>query len=152
MGIHRSAALLAAAVAALGASGCISESSWSSSASSKSIQSSLESSSSPFESSSESSGAETAREANYRADVRDYVAAWVKSGGQYADFQQSLADLAQRHGITDWQGNRYTWLGVGAGLRKGGVQGVALQTYLKNLSENDVTRREAMQKGYDEQQ
>jgi hypothetical protein len=139
-----------AILALLGASGCISESSWSVSASSKSIQSSLESSSSPFESSSASSGAETAREANYRADVRDYVGAWAKSGGTYADFQQSIADLAQQHGITDWQGNRYTWLGVGEGLRKAGVQGVALDTYVKNFSEGNPTRAQLMRQGYDQ--
>ena len=40
------------------------------------------------------------KEAAYRDDVRDYTAAYVKSGGRIADFDRKLGGLARSRGIS----------------------------------------------------
>lgn len=100
-------------------------------------------------SSSESSSASSrGREGAYQDDVRDYTAAYVKSGGQYDTFQSEIASLAKKHGISDWENNKATWYGVGAGLRRGGVAGVPFDTYKQNLTGGDTQKMSWLQSGY----
>ena len=114
---------------------------------STSFSDSSESSSDSSKSSSESSSPES-KEASYRDDVRDYTAAYVKSGGQIADFDRRLGELAQKRGITNWEDNPATYDGIGRGLAKAGVKGVELDTYVANLSRGDATKAAAIRKGY----
>lgn len=105
-----------------------------------------DSSASSSESSASSAGS---RDADYQNDVRDYTAAYVKSGGQYESFQSELAAIAKRRGITDWENNQSTWLGVGQGLKRGGVTGVAYSTYQQNLTGLEAKKMKWVQTGYD---
>ena len=115
--------------------------------SSESSSDSSESFSDSSRSSSESSSPQS-KEASYRDDVRDYTAAYVKSGGQIADFDRRLGELAQKRGITNWEDNPATYEGIGRGLAKAGVKGVELDTYVLNLSHGDATKAAAIRKGY----
>ncbi len=105
-----------------------------------------DSSGSSSESSASSSGS---RETDYQNDVRDYTAAYVKSGGQYESFQSELAALAKKRGISDWENNKATWIGVGQGLKRGGVTGVAYSTYKQNLTGGESQKMDWVQSGYD---
>jgi hypothetical protein len=131
--------------AAFGFFGCSISTSFSDS--SESSSDSSESFSDSSRSSSESSSPEK-KEASYRDDVRDYTAAYVKSGGQIADFDRRLGELAQKRGITNWEDNLATYEGIGRGLAKAGVQGVELDTYVTNLAHGDATKAAAIRKGY----
>jgi hypothetical protein len=100
-------------------------------------------------SSSESSASSSrSRTAAYPDDVRDFTAAWAKSGGQSDQFQSEIARLAGKHGISDWENNKATWVGVGAGLRQGGVAGTPFETYKQNLTGGDADRMSWLQQGY----
>jgi hypothetical protein len=105
-------------------------------------------SSSDSSASSSASSSPPSKEALYRDDVRDYTAAYVKSGGNIADFNAKVSQLAQARGITNWEENMATYEGIGQGLAKAGVSGVAYDTYVTNLSRGDPAKADAIRKGY----
>ena len=115
---------------------------------SKSSSDSSESSSASSRSSSASSSP-ASKEALYKDDVRDYTAAYVKSGGRIADFTQKVGGLATARGITNWEENMATYEGVGEGLGKAEASGVELDTYVTNLAGSDQNKAAAIRKGYE---
>jgi hypothetical protein len=115
-----------------------------------SFSASSESSSDSSASSSRSSSPES-KETQYRNDVRDFTAAYVKSGGRLDDFKRRLADLAKERGITDWEQNLLTYEGIGRGLKKAKASTVELETYTANLAGGDPKKAKAMKDGYDDE-
>ena len=134
------------ALAALGPLGCSISTS-----PSDSLETSSDSSGSLSDSSGSSSGSSSpsSKEAAYRDDVRDYTAAYVKSGGRIADFDKKLGELARSRGITNWEENMATYEGIGRGLGKAGVNAAELDTYVRNLAGGDPKKVGAIQKGYE---
>ena len=102
--------------------------------------------SSPFKSSSDSSGDSHLA---YQEDVRDYTAAYIRSGGDYDTFERKIGSVAAQHGITDWELDTGTYLAIGQGLRKGGLKPVELAAWKSNLAGSDLSRADLIQKGYD---
>ena len=109
------------------------------------------SSKSSSESSASSSGSSESSETQYRNDVRDFTAAYVKSGGRLDDFKRRLGDLAKERGITDWELNLLTYEGIGRGLKKAKGSQVELETYTTNLTGGDPKKAKAMKDGYDDE-
>jgi hypothetical protein len=114
---------------------------------SDSVSSSFESSSASLASSSESSSRE--REA-YRNEVRDYTSAYVKSGGQFDNFTRGLDSIASKHGVSNWEADQDTYVGIGAGLKAGGMNATQFDVWKTNLANGDATKASSMQKGYDQ--
>jgi hypothetical protein len=122
-----------------------------SSASSESSSRSSESSSRSSTSSSRSSSA-AERQGRYREDVRSYTAAHVRSGGAFDAFQKELGDLARSHGLTNWEEDDTTYLGIGAGLGDAAVGQAQLERYKAGFSRSDPAKMQAIQRGYDTRQ
>ena len=118
------------------------------SASSKGSSNSSESSSDFSASSSRSSSPESA-ETQYKSDVREYTAAYMKTGGQFDAFRRGIGDLARKHNITNWEESTVTYEGIGEGLGEAGASQVQLKAYMDGLAGQDEAKRTAMQKGYD---
>jgi len=118
------------------------------SASSKGSSNSSESSSDSSGSSSRSSSPESA-EAQYKSDVREYTAAYVKTGGQFDAFRRGIGDIAKKHNITNWEESTVTYEGIGEGLGDARVSDLQLKAYMDGLAGQDQGKRAAMQKGYD---
>src|SRR6185369_3750686 len=114
---------------------------------SKSISSPFEWSSASSTSSSDSSSRD--RSESYRSDVRDYTAAYVQSGGQFDTFNRGLSNIAAKHGVSNWESDTDTYLGIGQGLRKAGVTPSQLSVWKTNLAGADSSKASAIQKGYD---
>jgi len=111
--------------------------------SSKSISDSI---SSPFTSSSKSSKSDSQ---DYRDDVRDYTAGYVKGGGSTADgLRSGLASVARSHGVSNWEADNDTFVGVGEGLAKGGVSGAAYEGYRDAISGGDSSKAASIDKGF----
>jgi len=113
--------------------------------------------SSPFEWSSDSSASSSRsssrdRSEDYRSDVRSYTKAYVQSGGNYDTFSSGLSAVARKHGVSNWESDPDTYVGIGAGLKQGGVTPTALAVWESNLSQGDATKAAAIQKGYDSTQ
>jgi hypothetical protein len=133
------------------AAGCsFSESSRSISDSVESISDSMGSLSDSAGSSSESS--ESDREKRYENEVSDYTMAYVKSSHAEADyngFLKGLSDIAAKKGIANWDQEPKTYIAIGKGLKKAGIDGAAYETYKKNLTGSDPEKMQNIQKGYD---
>ncbi len=123
--------------------GCsFSKSSESSSDSSKGI---FDSASSPFKSSSDSS---KDKNEEFENDVADYTAEFVTSStGTLDDFREHVGELAKDHGITDWENDRYTFVGVGRGLKKAKIGKPQVSAFTESLSGNDSMKKQAIEDG-----
>ena len=113
-----------------------------------SFSASSESSSDSSASSSRSSSPESA-ESQYKSDVREYTAAYMKTGGQFDAFRRGIGDIARKHNITNWEDSPVTYEGIGQGLGEGGATELQLKAYMDGLAGQDAGKRAAMQKGYD---
>ncbi len=141
--LKRFSLLVVLTLAAASMLGCsFSKSSESSVDSSKSI---LDSASSPFKSSSDSSGDE---KQEYENDVADYTAEFVTSStGTLDNFREHVSELAKDHGITNWESDRYTYLGVGRGLKKSKLGDPQISAFTESLSGNDPMKKQAIEDG-----
>jgi hypothetical protein len=127
--------------------GCsLSTSSQSASDSSASSESSSRSSASSSRSSTSSS---EGRQSRYREDVRSSTAAYVRSGAPIDVFERQLSELARSHGLTNWEEDEATYIGIGAGLGDAAVGKAQLETYKASFSRSDPFKMQAIQRGYD---
>src|SRR5215813_12345056 len=113
-----------------------------------SFSKSSESSSDSSESSSKSSSPGSA-ETQYKNDVREYTAAYMKTGGQFDAYRRGLGDIAKKHTITNWEDNTVTYEGIGEGLGEAKASDLQFKAYMDGLAGQDASKRAAMQKGYD---
>lgn len=120
--------------------------------SSASISDSIASSSkSVSDSISSSSGGSSASEKAYREDVRDYTARAVKDKRSVEALEAGLPGVAETHGVTDWEADQSTWLGVGEGLRKAKATQEMVDAWGQKLSQGGASRASAarlIQQGY----
>ncbi len=100
--------------------------------------------SSPITSSSRSSSPEGA----FEGDVRNYTAAYMKSGGRPEDLRREISALAEKHGVSDWERNKATFRGIGAGLAQAGARQVEVDAFKQNLTTTDEQAK-WMQEAYD---
>ena len=115
-----------------------------------SSQSSSDSSKSSSESSSSSSRSSSPNSATaYRNDVSDYTEAYVVSGGSDGAFLNGIGGLAEKRGITDWESDENTWIGIGRGLGRTQITTVQLGVYKENWGGGDPQRMQQIQKGFD---
>lgn len=117
--------------------------------SSRSISDSIESSSDSSGSISDSS--ESNKEKKYENEVSDYTMAYVKSSKEadYAAYQKGLSDIAAKRGIVNWDQEPKTYIAIGKGLKKAGIEGVAYETYKRNFAGSDEAKMQNIQKGYE---
>jgi hypothetical protein len=84
--------------------------------------------------------------------VVDYTYAYLKSSSGptgYAGFQKGLSDIAEEHGISDWESDPHTYNAMGKALKKAKITGVGYETFKKNFSDGDAEKMESIQDGYD---
>ena len=76
-----------------------------------------------FEGLSNSSGSGGAKPTDtaYRRDVRAYAAHFAVAGGSQQDFLRGIGQVAASHGVTYWESEPATLLGIGEGLRDAGI-------------------------------
>ena len=106
-----------------------SESSFKSSDSVKSISTSIRSISKSISSISTSSSkkAKAARLEYYKSDISETTAMHLKAGMEDEAFRYDLARVALKHGISNWQAETFTYLGIGEGLKKAGFTPAMLE-------------------------
>jgi len=88
----------------------------------------------------------------YQNEVADYTMAYVKSsqpGADYTSFLKGLSDIAAKEGVTNWDQDPLTYMGIGIGLKKAGVEGTAYETYKKNFAGGNSKKMEEIQDGYE---
>ena len=88
----------------------------------------------------------------YQNEIADYTMAYVKSsqpGADYTSFMKGLSDIAAKEGVTNWDQDSLTYMGIGKGLKKADVEGVAYETYKKNFAGSDSKKMQEIQDGYE---
>jgi hypothetical protein len=119
-----------------------SKSSESSSDSSKGI---FDIASSPLSSSSDSSRSDQEK---YEGDVADYTAEFVvASTGTLDTFRAHVGELSEKYGITDWENDRHTYLGIGRGLSKAKLGKPQISAFTESLSSNDPMKKQTIEEG-----
>ncbi len=116
-----------------------------------SSESSVKMLTSPSRSSASSSGDEDDDEAAkkaYRDDVRDFTAAYAAEYEDLDGFEDGLATVARRHGITDWEADAATYTAVGAGLKRAQVRPVDLARYESLVGRSEADKIALIRRGY----
>lgn len=88
----------------------------------------------------------------YRNDIADYTVAYIKSSKTdtgYNSYFKGISEIAAKSGVANWDQDALTYIGIGLGLKRSGVDGVAYETYRKNFGNNDPTKMENIQNGYE---
>ncbi len=139
---------------ALALSACsISDSVGSISDSAGSIAKSSESISDSSTSSKDDSKSSTYSEDNqYENEVKDFTVTYLRTNSSRADqngFMEGISDIASQNGIVDWEANPKTYRGIGKGLKKAKVSGAQYQTYKKKFADNDRSKMDDIQEGYE---
>ena len=113
-----------------------SESSESASESLESVSKSVKSLASSINSSSESSSGDDeekeAAQARYRQDVSELTALYASNAAS-GDYLHDLQRVARTHGITHWEASRSTYVAIGSGLRKAGLDKSQINKTLQNI-------------------
>jgi hypothetical protein len=113
-----------------------------------SSESSVKMLTSPSRSSKSSSGGDEEKKEAYRDDVRDFTVAWATKHDDLAGFETGLADLARRHGITDWEAEDVTYTAIGAGLKRADVRTADRARYESLLAGNAPAKVALIRDGY----
>lgn len=129
------AVVLAASVSLVTAIGCFKSST---------LQASSESSSASSASSSGSSSGPS----GYVRDVREATRQWLLSGGSVESLQLEISRIAARRGVSDWEQDEETYLGIGRGLKKAGVRGERYELLQQQLAGPNPDSAKWIQAGY----
>ena len=92
------------------------------------------------------------KDKKYQNEVSDYTMAYVKSsnaGADYSSFLKGLSDIAAKKGINNWDQEPKTFIAIGKGLKKAGLEGIAYETYKKNFAGSDEKKMQNIQEGYE---
>lgn len=95
------------------------------------------------------------KDKKYQNEVSDYTMAYVKSSSaeaDYSSFLKGLSDIAAEKGINNWDQEPKTYIAIGKGLKKAGVEGIAYETYKKNFAGSDEEKMQNIQEGYESEE
>lgn len=112
-----------------------------------SSESSWKSSTSPCRSSGSSSKDEDKKEA-YRDDVRDFTATYAAEYRDLGGFEDGLATVARRHGVTDWEADDATFTAIGAGLKRAEANTADLTRYESLVGRDEPGKIALIRSGY----
>jgi hypothetical protein len=105
------------------------------------------SSDSSSKSSSSCSGGDESKLA-YRRDVRDVTARHAAKVADPSILERDVGAVAERHGVTDWERDRQTYVGMGQGLARANVTGPELERDVTALSHANTEHAAWIRAGY----
>lgn len=113
-----------------------------------SSESSVKTLTSPSRSSGSSSDDDDNAKEAYRDDVRDFTATYAAEYEDLDGFEDGLAHVARRHGITNWEADDTTYTAVGAGLKRAQVRAVDLERYESLVGRDAPSKIALIRRGY----
>ena len=109
------------------------------------------SSKSSSNSSRSSSGSSSPSGSAFERDVRDYTAKYAKTKGDVTTFRRDLGGIAQDHGVSDWERDQETYVGIGRGLGQAKVKGAELEQFKLDLAGANAQYMAWIKTGYDQE-
>ena len=105
---------------------------------------------SPFKwSSGSSSGSSKLNKETYQGDIRSYAEVSSRANSNVGEIERGLAAIGEKHGITNWEADMATYVGIGEGLAKAKVSQQKVDAYKNGLAQGDYAKSAAIQKGYE---
>jgi hypothetical protein len=86
---------------------------------------------------------------SYREDVSEYTYDYVDADGELPDFEGGLGEIAERHGVSDWDASDATYLAIGVGLAQAQVSSSDLDDFKRVLGRSDPLKMTEIQRGFD---
>jgi hypothetical protein len=106
--------------------------------------------SSPFKWSSNSSKSSSgASKEAYQGDVKYYTEVYTRSSYDVAGFARGLASIGEKHGISNWEADGATYVGIGEGLAKAKAPQQLVDLFMAHLAQGNPQKIAAIQKGYE---
>ena len=88
-------------------------------------------------------------EEKYQLEVLNYTSAYVTSTEfSRFSFTRGISEIATANGITNWEDDEATLIGIGRGLQNSNISGSLYETYKKSLANSNTSRMQMIQKGY----
>jgi hypothetical protein len=72
----------------------------------------------------------------------------VLSGGDASGFRAGIAPIAEKHGITNYESDELTYVGIGMGLKKSGISGDRYEQVKATLAAGNAEAGQWIDKGY----
>ncbi len=94
-----------------------------------------------------SSGGGKAQMQVYRMDIRDLTAIYYKNGFD-KEYNNDLAQVAQKNGILNWESDPTTYIGIGEGLKKAQVNEYEFKEFLAKIDGNRKELKDRLVEGY----
>jgi hypothetical protein len=99
-----------------------------------------------FEGLSASSGSgPSAQRSSYQRDLRQYSAAFVRSGGTDRDFLRGVTRIAENHGIANWEAEPATPFAIGQGMRAAEVSEQEMRAFCREFGANETAAKLAFE-------
>ena len=93
-------------------------------------------------------GSSSAAMTGYGANVTSMTVAFVESGATGNHFLRDLGRVAHEHGISDWEAEPDTYLAIGIGLRRGGLDEAGAHAFGHRFFGDDPRASELLLQGY----
>jgi len=88
----------------------------------------------------------------YQIQIMDYTTAYLSTAGfERAAYVQGISEIATEAGISNWEDDENTLIGIGRALKKAKLTGSVYETYKKSLADSKESRMLIIQKGYEQQ-
>ncbi|EPG76270.1 hypothetical protein LEP1GSC058_1256 [Leptospira fainei serovar Hurstbridge str. BUT 6] len=84
----------------------------------------------------------------FRRDVETLTAIHLNNGLVSDEFEADLASLARKNGINNWRSSEVTYLAIGRGMRKAGVETDRFNSFAQEFAVSRPEVAKALRKGY----
>ena len=99
--------------------------------------------------SSMSSPSSSEGENSYEVQIMNYTHAYLTAEEfDREEFSQGISEIAQDNGVTSWEDDKETLIGIGRALKKSNLTGVVFETYKKSLANSKTNRMQFIEQGY----
>ncbi|PJZ68887.1 putative lipoprotein [Leptospira perolatii] len=95
-----------------------------------------------------SSSADDDEKKAFKRDVEHLTVVHLNAGLISSEFESDLAALALRNGITDWRSSTETYLGIGRGLKRAGVDADQFEKFAKQFASVRPSVSQVLKEGY----
>ncbi|MCK5353914.1 MAG: putative lipoprotein [Methyloprofundus sp.] len=90
---------------------------------------------------------------DYQLQVMNYTSTYITSSEfDRSTYVRGIAEIATAQGITNWEDDEATLIGIGRGLKKSKITGQLYETYKGNIAGANINRMQMIQKGYEQQE
>lgn len=109
---------------------------------------SIESSSKSSSGGEEETKAAEGDQSKYQQDVTETTAAAMKKGAGPMQIMREVGDVANEHGVTDWENEPGTFEAIGRGLKQGDASLAEFESLSEQLAAGSDLRKRLLEKGY----